>query len=150
MPNNIRIKKVPIKLDKKRHLLYDLNAYCELENYYNQVDGPGDRLGNIITEINKLVTSMDEKTDIKQIKTQLSAIVDRNPNGFSAFYRSFLNGSPNAIRALLWAGLIHEDENLTIKDVGKMVGSNLNEISLKIIEAMSESLPEPDEDDAKN
>jgi len=51
------------------------------------------------------------------------------------------------IRALLWACLIHEDEKLTIKQVGALVhASNLEEISASIEQAFSSAMPEKTED----
>ncbi|TDQ39241.1 hypothetical protein [Aureibacillus halotolerans] len=32
--NDVRIKRVPIELDKTRHLVFDMNAFCELEDEY--------------------------------------------------------------------------------------------------------------------
>jgi hypothetical protein len=49
------------------------------------------------------------------------------------------------IRDMIWAGLIHEDENLTPKQVGKMLNmANMQEIAAKIVEALGISLPEPE------
>lgn len=40
------------------------------------------------------------------------------------------------VRAFLWAGLIHEDKDLTLEKVGDMVDmDNMNEINEKITEA---------------
>jgi hypothetical protein len=42
------------------------------------------------------------------------------------------------IRTLLWAGLIHEDENLTESAVGKLVDpDNLKYVQEKVVEAFS-------------
>lgn len=51
------------------------------------------------------------------------------------------------IRALLWACLIHEDEKLTLKQVGAMVhSSNLEEISASIEQTFSSAVSEKTED----
>lgn len=51
-------------------------------------------------------------------------------------------GSIKAVRALLWAGLLHEDENLTERQVGSFVGmENLQSISESINAALMNSLP---------
>ncbi|MEW5921562.1 MAG: GTA-gp10 family protein [Bacillota bacterium] len=48
------------------------------------------------------------------------------------------------IRALLWACLIHEDESLTVKQVGAMVhAGNLDEITKSIEKAFAVAMPEP-------
>lgn len=42
------------------------------------------------------------------------------------------------IRVILWAGLIHEDPELTVEEVGNMVDlQNLDEVQEKITEAFS-------------
>jgi hypothetical protein len=100
---DIRPKAVPIQLDKQRHLLYDMNAFCEIE----------DKLGGIQQAFDILKTA-----------------------------------SPKGIRTLLWAGLVHEDEELTEKQVGAMFGlGSLEKISTAISEAIVGSLPEPKNDD---
>ncbi|MBD7967768.1 hypothetical protein [Paenibacillus gallinarum] len=52
-----------------------------------------------------------------------------------------------AIRTWLWAGLVHEDEFLTEKQVGSMLSGADPEVLLdmvnKIMEALSVNLPDP-------
>jgi hypothetical protein len=99
--NNVKVKKIPVTLDKERNLVFDLNAFCELE----------DRFGS-------------------------------TKEAFAALD----SGSMKAIRTMLWAGLVHEDESLTEKQVGSMISmNNIGDIANKIAEAMSEAMP-----DAKN
>ncbi len=98
--NDVRIKPIPITLDKPRTLYFDFNAFIELEEIY------GD------------------------IKTALEGVEG-------------LKLKP--IRDMIWAGLIHEDEQLTPKQVGKMLNmANIHEIASKITEALGISLPEPE------
>lgn len=98
--NDVRIKPIPITLDKPRTLLYDFNAFMELEDLYG--------------DINKAFKGLE------QLKMR-------------------------PIRDMIWAGLIHEDESLTPKQVGKILNiANLEEIALKITEALGVSLPEPE------
>ena len=50
-----------------------------------------------------------------------------------------------AIRAVLWAGLIHEDENLTPKQVGAMIDlSKLEEVTNALMEAIEGAMPSKD------
>lgn len=50
------------------------------------------------------------------------------------------------IRALLWACLIHEDENLTLEEVGKMIRSdNMDVITQALFEAWGMAMPEKEE-----
>lgn len=98
MANNVKVKKIEIELDKPRTIVFDLNAFCELE----------EKFGNI------------EKA-----------------------FEVLQSGSMKAVRTLLWTGLVHEDEALTEKEVGKMVSfSNVKLLTQKLTEAMSEGLPE--------
>lgn len=58
---------------------------------------------------------------------------------------AFAKGSIKAIRALLWAGLIHEDESLTPKDVGKLFTlADLPKVAEPLKEAIEQSLPKPE------
>lgn len=99
--NDVQIKPIPITLDQPRTLLYDFNAFIELEELYG--------------DVNKAFKGLE------QLKMK-------------------------PIRDMIWAGLLHEDENLTPRQVGKMLHpSNIEEIALKITEAIGVSLPEPEE-----
>lgn len=46
-----------------------------------------------------------------------------------------------SIRALLWAGLIHEDPLLTIEDVGKMEFGSLRDMVTKVVSALNSDQP---------
>ncbi len=63
-------------------------------------------------------------------------------------------GSVKAVRAVLWAGLIHEDEKLTLKQVGAMVDfENLSRITEALTRAIGDSLSEKEqerEEDSEN
>lgn len=51
-------------------------------------------------------------------------------------------GNVKAIRFVVWAGLIHEDENLSEKEVGRMIDAyNLPAVSVSLIQALTGSLP---------
>ena len=48
-----------------------------------------------------------------------------------------------ATRTLLWAGLLHEDEKLTERQVGAMISlTNVEKIMEQITEALTAALPE--------
>lgn len=52
-------------------------------------------------------------------------------------------GSVKALRAVLWAGLVHEDEALTVKDVGRLVTlADLQCVTEAVNEAISQALPQ--------
>lgn len=51
-------------------------------------------------------------------------------------------GSFKAIRATLWAGLLHEDPDLTIKDVGAMIPiGGMENLSDAIVDAFNIAVP---------
>jgi hypothetical protein len=61
-------------------------------------------------------------------------------------------GSVKALRTLLWAGLIHEDENLTEKQVGSMLDmTKMQEVSQTLVAAIGDNVPEaePEEGNGK-
>lgn len=89
---------VPLDLDKSRTLVFDLNAFAELEDVYGNME-----------------------------------------KAFSAMQ----SGSMKAARTLLWAGLLHEDETLTQRQVGGMVTlDNLSGVMDAITAALMEAMPE--------
>ena len=55
----------------------------------------------------------------------------------------FEKGSMKALRALLWAGLLHEDENLTPQQVGSLVlMADIEATSKAMMEAVEHDMPE--------
>lgn len=62
----------------------------------------------------------------------------------AAFTKSF---SPGDLRAFLWASLLHEDENLTLKQVGSWIHTgNMEEIADKLVTAWAAAIPEGGKD----
>lgn len=68
--------------------------------------------------------------------------------------KSLMNGaslkemSAGDFRALLWACLVHEDESLTVKQVGSLVhAGNLAGVSNAIVQAFEAAMPEPEGND---
>ena len=60
---------------------------------------------------------------------------------------SDLDASMQTIRIVLWAGLIHEDADLTLQDVGKLIhGGNLAEVNRAVSEAFGATMPDGDAD----
>lgn len=67
--------------------------------------------------------------------------------------KSLMNGADlkkmgmRDFRALIWACLVHEDEKLTIKQVGAMIhAGNLEKVSTAIEKAFTAAMPEKSED----
>ena len=90
------IKPKPIMLDKERHLLYDVNALIDL----------GDELG-----LNLLTADGGEELTGKMVRDDATG------------EETFVSVQPSfrRVRAIVWAGLRHEDETLTVRQVGAML-----------------------------
>lgn len=98
----LRNKAVTINLDgKDRTLIYDLNAFADLEEVYG--------------DLNSMLTALQ-------------------------------SGSIKAVRKFLYVGFLHDDENITEREVGKMFDmSNIEEVTKKLEEAMTKALPPVEE-----
>lgn len=49
------------------------------------------------------------------------------------------------VRALLWAGLVHEDATLTVQDVGRLVGmADMSTVTEALTRAMTHAVGEPE------
>jgi len=84
-----------------------------------------DKERHLLMDLNAMV-SFEEATG----KNIMQGI---DPNGMTA----------KDFRALLWACLLHEDEELKIEDVGKMISvENMGELSEKIAQAWEVASPE--------
>ena len=84
----------------------------------------------------------------RHIRFDLNALVEIEEayGSMDNAFAAMKSGSMKAVRTMLWAGLIHEDEELTLRDAGRMVTPlNVNDLSDALSEALSGSLPE-DED----
>jgi hypothetical protein len=65
-----------------------------------------------------------------------------------AAMKTLQSGSMKAVRKLLWAGLLHEDENLTEKQVGNMLDtSNLQEFTQALTNALGVAMPDAEATD---
>lgn len=105
--SDVKAKKHTVFLDKEREIIYDLNAFAEVE----------------------------EKLGIT----------------FQEAMKQFQNVSVKVLRTFLWAGLIHEDNQLTEKEVGKMVTmKNFQYVLEAIANAISDAMPEEEESEEKN
>jgi len=83
----------------------------------------------------------------RNLKFDLNAFIELEEKygDIDTAFKDIEGGKMKAIRTVLWAGLVHEDESLTEKQVGALVTvSNLNEITDKLTEAVNVSLPTGD------
>ena len=100
--NEIKIKPIPIVLDKPRTIVFDLNSFAELEESYGSVQ----------------------------------AVLDE-----------MAKGSIKALRLLLWAGLVHEQDNLTPKDVGRLIQfGDVPKLTDLLNGALEKAQPSPEEE----
>jgi hypothetical protein len=76
-----------------------------------------------------------------------SASAFEEATGKSVFEVASIKGmGARDMRAFIWACLIHEDESLTIKQVGSMIHmGNLAYVSEKFLAIYNTSTPEPEE-----
>ena len=94
----VRPQKVQLMLDKPRNLVYDLNAFAELEEQFGTIE--------------KAMEALE-------------------------------GGKIKAVISILWAGLVHEDETLTPKQVGSIIGlTDLQEVADALGKAISSAMPE--------
>src|SRR5437899_7765548 len=113
----MQIKKVPIELDKPRTLLFNVNALIDL--------GEALRL-NLMTE--------------EGWEERLGKMVPVAPETMDAAPAEKFVAMPSfeKVRAIVWAGLRHEDESLTIRQVGAMLDpSDLGRVIAAYTEAFN-------------
>lgn len=91
---------------------------------------------------------LDRERTLKFDLNAFAELEEKFGNMDNAFLQ-MQSGSMKAARAMLWAGLLHEDPNLTEREVGGLVTlSNIDAVMTRITEAISEAVPgaeaEPD------
>jgi len=119
MTANVKGAPVPLQLDKKRHLSFDLNAFIELEEKFGSIQDALDALQKL--DPGRRAQKGKKRQDLKTFRT------------------------------FLWAGLVHEDDALTEKEVGKLINlETLDDVADAILGAVNAALPEVEEDDIKN
>ena len=92
-----------------------------------------DKSRRILLDLNAMV-AFEEETGKNLFDSKVTA----------AFTKNF---SPKDLRALLWASLLHEDENLTLKQVGSWIHTgNMEEIADKLVAAWVAAVPEGGKD----
>ena len=89
---------------------------------------------------------LDKPRTLKFDLNAFAELEDKYGNMEQAFF-AMQSGSMKAARTLLWAGLLHEDEKLTERQVGRMVTlENLGVVMDTISEALLEAMPEDNEE----
>lgn len=108
-------------------------------------------MGSVRDIRTKLISIQLDKE--RHLKFDLNAFAELEDiyGDINAALEAIQKGSVKAIRAMLWAGLVHEDKSLKIEDVGAMIDmSNINEVVSIISDAISEAMPKEKEDEEKN
>ena len=103
-------------------------------------------MGNVRDIRAKLIPIQLDKE--RHLKFDLNAFAELEDiyGDINTAFEAMQKGSIKAIRAMLWAGLVHEDKSLTIEQVGEMVHlGNMNEVMGAITKAISEAMPEASE-----
>lgn len=81
----------------------------------------------------------------RQVKFDLNAFaeLEEKYGNMEAAFHAMQSGSMKAARTLLWAGLLHEEPNLTEREVGGLVTlGNITEVMERITKALTEAVPE--------
>ena len=127
------VKSIPIQLDKRRNLRFDTNAICMLE----------EELGISFFKIVELFGVSFADIDIAKKIEEKGAEALSPEVAIDMASRIKLKN----LRTLLWVGLLHEDKELTLEQVGNLM-DNIDSIMLieKILEAYSIAIPVGDGD----
>lgn len=67
--------------------------------------------------------TLDKKRNLRYTINSLCAVEEKAGIGFESL---ILTGQLSALRLLLWAGLRHEDEDLSVEDAGDLIDAYLD------------------------
>ena len=84
----------------------------------------------------------------REIRYDLNAFAELEDKfgSMEAAFSAMQTGSMKAARTLLWAGLIHGDESLPEREVGRLVTlANIHEVMSRITSALAEAVPDAGE-----
>lgn len=98
-------------------------------------------MGNVADIRPKPVKVMLDKERSLVYDFNALALIEEHYDTMANAMEALSKGSVRAIRVFLWAGLVHEDETLTLKEVGKWAPSVVLGLSDKITEALNAALP---------
>lgn len=102
-------------------------------------------MGNVADIRPKPVKVMLDKERTLLFDLNAFACLEEEYGSIDAALDALAKGKVKALRAILWAGLVHEDESLTIKDVGKLFTlADLQRVAEAVNEALSQVMPQPE------
>jgi len=156
-------KKVTINLDRSRNMLLNMNSMIEFEN----------ATGQDFMEFTKRIQRrslayMCKAAPENAAKAEASAKIHEGDQALQDKYLKLAKSyrempepvaadlalpdlSMKEMRAMLWCLLIHEDESLTLKQVGSMIrADNMEDVFKAMILAQQVNAPESDEKPTEN
>ena len=138
--DSVRTKPVELKIgDKTYHLKYDFNAFIELEDEFGSID-------KALNEVQGEEVLDDKGEKIPLLNDDNTPLLDVEGN---QLYKRTTN--LKAIRFLVWAGLLFENDAITLKDTGSLMEfSNMAYIFKCVMQAVTGSLPKKEKTDPKN
>ncbi|MCP3738819.1 hypothetical protein [Rossellomorea sp. BNER] len=91
------------------------------------------------------ITLDKERTFILDLNAYSELDMLYDDKTFNEILGDFFKQRPYAVRAFMWACLVHEDEELTVKQVGKMLdGNGFNYAAEIIYEGLRSDIPSDD------
>lgn len=116
---DISVKPTPVKIDKPRHLLYDMQAFAYMDEYASETlnDAMREKATNALLEARRQA--------IKAAKTSKEKVRLQNlPEEFADWQLLLMAAGQQSMKAglvVICAGLKHEEETLTPRQVGSMI-----------------------------
>lgn len=90
----------------------------------------------------KITLSDGVEREIRFTLNAMAELEDRY-GSIDAAFKALDNNSMKAVRCVLWAGLLHSDENLTEQQVGNLIDMQcMQEIVTAMTEAFGNDMPE--------
>lgn len=142
-------KKITVQLDKPRTLLLNMNSMIEFENATGQDFMVfTKRLQRRAFAYACQAAPEGFKAAIAAGDTKLAQELQRMPAPIAEDL-ALPDLTMNEMRAMLWCLLVHEDESLTLKQVGALITSeNMEAVFKAMIDAQKANSPEPVEKEA--
>lgn len=101
-------------------------------------------------KVREVAITLDKKRTLRYDLNAFAELEELGMGTSGEVMEVLQDGSMKAMRGLLWAGLIHEDPELTLQQVGFWVTmDNLEDVSQKVTEAITGSLPDADAEGKK-
>lgn len=106
----------------------------------------GENLKNV--RIKKVAIELDK---VRHLQFDLNAFAEMEEKfgSIEEALNILQKGKLKALRTILWAGLVHEDENLTEAQVGSFIDlTNIQQVAEKLNDAIMSALPNDTEEES--